>query len=412
MKLTNLRKILQDNVLLCVAGLMALLTTVGYYAEEYSQPWRAIQNKFAEIIRVKFGKERTNYVETGVRQIYIKDLGVVDRCVTCHLGMEWKGLEYTENPYRTHPAEILKNHPIQKFGCTICHGGQGYSTDFRTAYAHTANWQYPVLGTDLEKSYLFRDRGVMIQINCNRCHRYERETEGLSYINYAKQLVKKIGCNACHKINGRGGVVGPDLTYEGDKGPEMFDFRYYSGENKTVFNWHLAHLRMPTELVPTSIMPNFHLSSRDILSLTMLIMSWRSDRFPVQYLPGVKMEEERTPEEVEKEKIMLAGPGRFFVEKTCFVCHSVKALDVISPTNIGPDLTLAPDDVVKRFGVPLEQFLTHPKSTMQIVLSTQIKLSPEEVQQAITLIKQAYEIGKKRQEQENKAKGVAIKSGQ
>ncbi len=41
----------------------------------------------------------------------------------------WKGFETAENPYRTHPAEILRSHPIEKYGCTSCHGGQGWAID-------------------------------------------------------------------------------------------------------------------------------------------------------------------------------------------------------------------------------------------------------------------------------------------
>jgi cbb3-type cytochrome oxidase cytochrome c subunit len=391
-----------DKGILAVAAILVLVATGFMYTREYLAPWRFIQQDFKKIVEEKMGEDKVPLVETGIRQVYVKELGVVDRCVTCHLGTTWKGLEYADKPHSTHPDRILQKHPIEKYGCTVCHGGQGSSTDFKTAYEHSPDWEYPVLGADLESTYLIKDKGVMMQINCNICHRYESETEGMNYINQAKQLEKKIGCNACHRINGRGGVIGPDLTYEGDKSPEMLDFTYYSGSNKSTFNWHMAHLREPTRLVPASLMPNFHFSSRDVQSLTMLVMSWRKVHTPPEYIPGFHREEERTPEEIEAERLMLAGPGRFFVEKTCFVCHSVTAFNVKSPTNIGPDLTKAPEDVVKRFGVQLEEFLAHPRSTMEIVLSSQIKLTPEEILQAISLVKQAYEESKKQEKAEQR----------
>jgi hypothetical protein len=64
-----------------------------------------------------------------LQQIWVKELDRVDRCTTCHLGIEWKGLENAPNPFRSHPAEILKSHPLNQFGCTVCHGGQGFATD-------------------------------------------------------------------------------------------------------------------------------------------------------------------------------------------------------------------------------------------------------------------------------------------
>ncbi|HEU4799203.1 MAG TPA: hypothetical protein VFS94_01100 [Gemmatimonadales bacterium] len=70
--------------------------------------------------------------------------------------------------------------------------------------------------------------------------------------------------------------------------------------------------------------------------------------------------------------------GEIFVVKGCPQCHSISALGVKSPAEVGPDLTLAYEDVQTRFGMSLEQFLANPTGTMQVVLSAQISLSPAE----------------------------------
>ena len=49
-------------------------------------------------------------------------------------------------------------------------------------------------------------------------------------------------------INGRGGTIGPDLTYVGDKAPEQYEYGRLSGQ-KTAFAWHVAHLKDPRALV-------------------------------------------------------------------------------------------------------------------------------------------------------------------
>ena len=80
-----------------------------------------------------------------------------------------------------------------------------------------------------------------------------------------------------------------------------------------------------------------------------------------------------------------------FVQKGCPQCHSISALGVKSPAEIGPDLTFAYSDVQSRFNMKLEEFLKNPTGTMQVVLSSQIKLSPEERDSVIHILKQLHE---------------------
>jgi len=80
-----------------------------------------------------------------------------------------------------------------------------------------------------------------------------------------------------------------------------------------------------------------------------------------------------------------------FVRKGCPQCHTISALGVKSPAEIGPDLTYAYSDVQSRFNMTLEEFLKNPTGTMQLVLSSQIKLSPEERDSVIHILKELHE---------------------
>lgn len=393
-----------DRFVIGILGL-AVFALMGFISYNYLTPaWKSYQAEFKELVEEQFGPERAATVPTGLQQIYVKELNKADRCVTCHLAIEWKGLDNAPEPFRSHPQDILAKHPIDKFACTTCHGGQAYATDMDDAHGPIKDWEEPVLGRELGEFYVMSDKKALMQMNCNSCHRYDKFTKGAGYINRAKELVTEKGCRACHIINGRGGTVGPDLTYEGMKSPEQFNYERIKGFHSE-FSWQVAHLKNPKESVPETVMPNFNFSSADAQALAMLVMSWRKEHVPIDYIPGHNFRDIPTPEEKEKEARMLKGPGAFFVKKNCFVCHSVSTLGIDAAAQIGPDLALAVEDVQSRFGRTLDDFLAKPTGTMEVVLSTMITLTPEERQEAIDKLRHAYELYQKGKKEDQLAKG-------
>jgi mono/diheme cytochrome c family protein len=119
-------------------------------------------------------------------------------------------------------------HPSEKFGCTICHAGQGSATEFNLAshapttalqkehwkneYSWEANhyWDFPMLPSRFVES------------SCIKCHhevtdliRHGSREEAPKLLR-GYNLIKENGCFACHEISGQKGgrPVGPDLRLE------------------------------------------------------------------------------------------------------------------------------------------------------------------------------------------------------
>jgi cbb3-type cytochrome oxidase cytochrome c subunit len=380
----------RDRPVLAVIGVLLVVSTVLFARNDREHEWRYYQHEFRQLVTEKLGAEKASSVPAGLQQIWVASLGRADRCVTCHQAVSWKGFEGAEHPYRTHPPGPLKAHPPEKFGCTSCHGGQGWAIDTDPAHGPVEHWEEPLLGVALGEAYsIVDDKKALMQMRCNVCHRYDRETAGAEFINHGKKLVQEKGCRACHVVNGRGGTIGPDLTYVGDKAPEQYEYGRLSGQ-KTAFAWHVAHFKDPRALVADTVMPNFHFTTKDAQALATLVMSWRKTPVPAEFVAGTPRSDPQTAGEKAEDLRMREGPGAWFVKTGCFVCHSLSVYGVKSPAQIGPDLSTAVDDVQARFGRTIDDFLREPTGTMSVVLSRQIVLTPEQKAEAVKRLREAF----------------------
>ncbi len=170
--------------------------------------WRRIQNRYNSLAE----QSGVPTIAIAIQQIWRPELGVTDRCITCHLGMGTAQPIAEDRLFKAHPPIP---HDPKQFGCTICHGGQGRATTKEAAHGFVSHWDEQMLDAKHLAS------------GCGTCHTNVPWTSR-GELARGRLLVESLDCLSCHKLDGKGRGGATDLSYAGLKG-----FR------TDWHNWHL-----------------------------------------------------------------------------------------------------------------------------------------------------------------------------
>jgi len=349
---------------LSVLGWFALLSCVlvvllGFIAfKEENREWKNVQKRFFAVeqkVAAQQGREvPTQKLE--LKQVMVKDLGSVDRCITCHVAIDDPnmtkeavqavGADFTV--FAQHPdfETMIGKHPVDKFSCTTCHQGQGLATTAADAHGFVHKWDFPMLG-DAHKGEMTK----YAQASCATCHTNPNDWEaiGANKLAEGRKIVNDYGCVSCHKIEGKGGIVGPDLTYIGDKLPSQFHsarafepikeaikegkFPGVSKDHKIhedVPTWHDFHFMNPQAASPGSTMPAYGFNKDQREALITWVLAQKKRTVPASYLVegtsggGAKPAAKAEASEKEPAKVSAGlNAVDLFGAKTCGACHTM-----------------------------------------------------------------------------------------
>ena len=142
-------------------------------------------------------KNKMATFEVGIRQIHVKDVDLVDRCESCHMGIQepvtlTKAAMGGEEVFISHPdRDLLKIHDPEKFGCTPCHGGNGVAlTSVEKAHGYNEHWLWPLHAKE------------NLEAGCQQCHTQEIVTEMAPTLDAGREIFRLRGCMACHRYEG------------------------------------------------------------------------------------------------------------------------------------------------------------------------------------------------------------------
>ena len=308
---TQNENVVRLKVILLTSSVVSLiLLLLSAFQENIAGEWEQYQRDYRTTLVASAptdqARDAAKRMEIKFQQTYLPDLNRVDRCVTCHIAAEDPEQEGAAVPLRSHSGDIMTHHPIDRFGCTVCHEGQGRAVSTAAAHGEIEHWPTPLL------------RGEEVYRSCGKCH-YDNDLYGAEYdlfvkhkgqlpsltqaeidssvpgdahaaqqraIGRGKRLVIDKGCLGCHAYRSRGGTLGPDITYVGDKTKHDFDFSHVHGaQGRTVKSWMVAHFLNPSEVVPGTLMPEMGLSEQEANDLAEYMLSLRRKDMPAQYTP-------------------------------------------------------------------------------------------------------------------------------
>jgi mono/diheme cytochrome c family protein len=338
---------------------LVFLLFIGQVWKNYDRPYLKYQNEFRTLLTQKAGKDRKPIdFQFGVRQRWIPALNRTDRCETCHLGVDDPRFHDAPQPYKTHPDP--DRHPFEKFGCTVCHGGQGMATPLKDAHGPVANWYQAIYNEDFMEN------------SCSQCHGEFVHNQAPVFAQ-GRSTFNQDGCRGCHVIKGEERVrVGKPLD---------------AMAKRVKPDWLYRWLRDPKAYLPRTRMPNFRLSEQEAADMAGFI------------LKGPKAAPFELKGSAEKGKTL-------FLDSRCVSCHSVEG----KGGDIAPELSKVSSKLY-----PERMFLII-KNPHEVWSKSQMPIfgfSDQEIQDLVTFLSEEYvdlDLDEKKAAQEIQLVGKANKA--
>jgi cytochrome c2 len=254
-----------------------------------------------------------------------KQIARADRCTTCHLGIDNKKFEMADQPFKTHPNMDLflsaaSAHPMERFGCTSCHGGLDRATDFETA-GHTPRDEEQ--RKDWESKYGWHPDEFLatpmysmpnVEAGCYKCHNTSPEVPLAPTLANGRELIKQFGCFGCHKIPGYEGIrkVGPDLS---------------TVSGKLTQDWVKKWLRNPKDFKSEARMPKFWFNTNN--SGVINGVDWdKRNIAEINAVTAYLFSKSKPLSLPTKSAAGNAAHGKELVEsRGCFGCHAVGPIE-------------------------------------------------------------------------------------
>ncbi len=316
--------------------------------KDFFREWKGYQEEYNKLIATL--PQRVKPAEIGIKQIWVQDLGRVDRCETCHLGLKEPALRNAAEPFAAHPRI---HHDIEQFGCTMCHEGQGVATEYKESIGAVKFWDRPMLPEQF------------IEASCGKCHKEENVPEA-PVLNEGRKLIEQSNCVACHKLEGYAKQWVPPLDGIGSK------------VNR---GWLVRWLKNPKHYVAGTRMPNFVLSDSEANNLADFLMTFTvPEGIPrLDSLPRVL----RTTSSAEK--AALADKGSVvFREARCISCHLINGRGGYVATDLGKVASKVNE-------VWLYNYIKEPKGLMPDVQMPQYRFKPEQLAGVVAYMENEFQ---------------------
>jgi cytochrome c1 len=212
--------------------------------------------------------------------------------------------DVTQQPFRKHP---VVPHPLDAFGCVICHGGQGAATTVAEAHHSERAGEEPILPARY------------IESGCGQCH--QNALPGTPQLNLGRAMLARYGCVHCHAITRPDG----SRMVATDHPPSLMHIA-----DKTTREWIFSWLKDPQAFAASTTMPNYKLSDTDAGDISAYLVNSSTPQAGDAAVANVKPAALADPS---------AGPS-LYGESFCSSCHAVQnAAGNLVGGDVGPELT-------------------------------------------------------------------------